>query len=856
MPSGGYLLLRMDQDSQPPRGLSWFFQRRPAVVFALFVAIGIVFCDFLPCKPWWWLMSAAGLSMLAALVRSPLAGAAFLGCATLLVGLSAAQIERFQFPSSTISDYATDGERFAQLELAIDQPPRLASPPPAELRSLLPKQTVVATIQRINTATGWKRASGKVFLSVEHPNPQLGPGQIVRVTGMLERPQPPMNLGEFDFSAWCRDQRILATFRVSHADGLEVLRDHGPGPVVWLREKARHLLAMGFDADRGFDHSMLRAFVFGDSDPQLRDLDQKFVRTGTVHDLSISGLHVAIVGAMTLLICRLLRRSPRVSASIALAVVLLYGGLAVPTWPGWRSIILCAAVTLGMLGRRSLDALQMFAVAVAAVLLIHPADLHNGGFQVSFAAVLGLILFSGMAERYFWAWWRGPDPPRYVPHRTALATIVNAVWRCFVATALASCVAWGMSMPLIAYHFRQLNPWAVPAGVALLPLTVVALVAGVGKIVLTLIWPSAAHCWAAGAVMPIVWMRHAVDALDRLPGASLAIPPLPVWLLIAYYAIFALLLVPIRRKILRWFTRITSTLVCASLLLLPTVVTGRPMAPIEPAQPLRITFISLGAGQCAIVRPTASHAVLIDVGSSTISDLSGSLLLPWLRAENCTCVDKILLSHGDFDHISAAAEIFGKFNEPPVYTSPHFARHAVGNIPAEALLETLQEAGHPPTIIHQGDHLDLGNGAVIDVLWPPVHCDMNSNNCGLVLKLAFAGETVLFPADIQEPPERELLKRPELLRADVLVAPHHGSAEITTGEFVGAVHPKIIVASNYFKLSHKQKVFDALAADYPLYRTSRCGEIDLTIDPSGRVEVDTFLGVGPQGNTPRPMQLK
>ena len=81
-----------------------------------------------------------------------------------------------------------------------------------------------------------------------------------------------------------------------------------------------------------------------------------------------------------------------------------------------------------------------------------------------------------------------------------------------------------------------------------MPLTVVALVAGVGKIFLTLLWPSAAHAWAAGAVLPILWMRHAVDGLDRLPGATVAIPPFSIGLLIAYYALFALLFIPIRRK--------------------------------------------------------------------------------------------------------------------------------------------------------------------------------------------------------------------------------------------------------------------------------------------------------------------
>ncbi len=343
----------MEQPSHLTLGLVAFLQARPAVIFGLLLAIGIGFSNLLPCKPGLWLIIAAALLIPAARARWPLAGAALLGCATFWVGLSAAQIEQYRFPTDSISNYTADTDEFARLELAIDQPPRLLSPPPAELRSLLPKQTAIATVRAIDTLAGWKSAGGRIFLTIERPNPRLGPGQIVRVTGLLQRPAGPMNPGEFNFSAWCRDQRILATFKVSHADGVEILQDNGPSPLAWLREESRHLLAMGFDADRDFDHSLLRAFVLGDSDPQLRDLEEKFVRTGAVHVLTISGLHVAIIGAITLLICRLLRRSPRFSFLVALAVVLLYASVALPTWPGWRSVILLAAATIGRLGRRS-----------------------------------------------------------------------------------------------------------------------------------------------------------------------------------------------------------------------------------------------------------------------------------------------------------------------------------------------------------------------------------------------------------------------------------------------------------------------------------------------------------------------
>ena len=120
--------------------------------------------------------------------------------------------------------------------------------------------------------------------------------------------------------------------------------------------------------------------------------------------------------------------------------------------------------------------------------------------------------------------------------------------------------------------------------------------------------------------------------------------------------------------------------------------------------------------------------------------------------------------------------------------SPHFRRHARESGPATALLHMLDQNGPPPYIVCAGQQIDLHAGASLQVLWPPSNCGFNSNDTGLVLRLTYAGRSILFPADIQVPAESELLRRPAgFLRADVLVAPHHGSSESTSTDFVHTV---------------------------------------------------------------------
>jgi competence protein ComEC len=824
----------------------------PAILVALFLSLGISLCSLIACIPRVWLSIAGFLLIITVLTRRrQLVSTLSLSLAIFLIGLTAAQIERFEFPINHIAAFTTDGDRFAEVELLIEQTPRLLLPSPGEQRALPSKQIAQAVLRQIRAKSGWTAASGRVLLTLDQPNARLGAGQIVRATGILERPASPTNPGEFDSAAFYRAQRIVAAFRIAHSDGIEILQDNGPGPIEWLREKTRHLLAEGFTADHDLDHALLRALVLGDPDPQLRDVQDEFIHTGMVHQLSISGLHVAIIGGIVLMICRLLRISPRKSVVFSMLVITLYATVALPSWPGWRSVIMCGAASIGLLSRRWINGLQLLCIAVAIILLIHPADLGNSGFQISLAAVLGLMLFSRRLKLGLLGGWRGADPMSPLPRQRG-AFVSGALWigRFIFASMIAGMSAWIASMPLVAYRYGQLNAWSVPGSIAMLPLTCIALLGGVLKILLTLCWPDAAGAWAMAATWPVALMRGAVGAMNHLPGASIPMAAPSIAMLCIFYGLLAIGLLRLQRPVLRRLLRAAPLAACIGFVILSIPIVSPIANPISQSQSrrqVRISLVSLGAGQCGVVTTASNHAVLIDDGSSTVTDVARRLITPFLASQEINGLDKILLSHGDFDHIGGTLDLCRTYHQPQVFMSPHFERHAIGNFVAEGLLQSLRAANHPPAIIHRGDHLDLGNGLAIDVLWPPVNCDMNSNDCGLVLKLSFAGRTVLFPADIQDLPERELLKNPRQLEADVLVAPHHGSAELTTRAFVAAVHPRFILASNANRLTHKQKAFDLLETNYPLYRTSREGAITLTIDDRGKITVATFLNVPPQG---------
>lgn len=789
-----------------------------------------------------WIAGGAGLCAMAVLLRGRDDVASLLiAGGIVLAGISGAQLAAFFYPANEIGAFAGDQPRLANVEMRIIQPPRLLTGAFSQYRALPPKQVTTARVTRIRTWAGWEDCSGDMLVQIAQPHARLAQGQTVRALGMLERPGQAMNPGQFDWAGYYREQRILTSLQIAHAENIRILAEGRIGPLAWLRQRAREVLAAGFPADRTLDHALLRALVLGDSDPELRDVQEQFRRTGTSHHLAISGMHIAILGGVVFGICRLLRVSPRAACWISLTCVVLYGLVALPSPPVVRSVLLCVSFAVGILWRRSVDLIQLLALSVLAMLIYHPLDLYNAGFQLSFGTVLGLALFTRPLMPLLGA----VDIDRQIAvalgRSSGFSLIRMKLAQAARASLAAAIVAWVVSMPLIALHFEQLNPWAILASILLAPVVFLALIGGFLKILLTLLWPGAAGWWAWLAAAPVAGMRHTVDWLATFPGAEVPLPAPPIWIIILFYLLMLLPLLRLPPPALRRPTRIAAIAGCIALCLIPLGASfaGSNAGGRDPG--VSITLLAVGAGQCAVVEPAAGDAVLIDAGSATLSDLLRKCLGPYLRHQGRRRIDRVLITHANYDHFGSVGEVVTAYDVAKVDATSQFPAQSVGNPPAENLLKTLELLDRSPQVLHRGERIDLGTGISAEILWPPPDSRLDANNSSLVIKVTFAGRSVLFTGDIQSPAMRELLASAADLRADVLIAPHHGSGEEATPDFIRAVDPRYILSSNDRTLSMKQRDFDRMTGQRPLYRTHRCGAVTVRITSAGQISVSTFL---------------
>jgi competence protein ComEC len=805
---------------------------RPMVGVAIALMVGIGVHHNVPAAAWAYIATGAFFTAAAFFTRGFFSTLLIL-LSIVCAGTALSQLSQYQYAPNHIAHYASDIRRLAQLELSIDEAPRIVTMNFGQTSALPPRQACIAHVVRVKTIDGWQPSVGRVLVQIAEPHAELAAGQIVRVIGLLDRPAPSMNPGQFDWANYYRQQRTLVSLHIPHAQNIEIIERHTPSWRVrwcaWTRAK----LADGFDETQSLDHALLRALVLGDPDPELRDVQEQFRATGTSHHIAISGMHIALVGGTVFVVLRLLRLQPRTSWLIASLVIGAYGLAALPSAPVVRSLLLWAVLSVGVLMRRPAIALQALSIVVVLMLVWQPLDLFNAGFQLSFGTVLGLILLTELIVRRLD---RRDDIDRAADAMDAehslLLWLADRIDRQMIVIIAAGIAAWLVSMPIVASHFTQMNPWAIFSSIALGPIVFAALLGGLIKIVFSVVWPSLAWLWADAAQVPVALMRRFVDALTHLPFGDVPLPGPPVWVLLGFYIFLLWIFRPIHRPSVRLISRVGFVLALMAIFIFPYVTTIT--RPSDGTDTCRVTVLAVGAGQCIVIEPPGGRVVLIDAGTLSMADPIRRCIGPFLRQRGITSIDTVFISHANTDHYNAVGELVPAYGVRDVAVAGGFSDAVSSNAVGAQLLASLVKSQRPPRVIAPGQIIPLAADTSLQVVWPPVDAGvLSQNDRSLVLRLQHKNQSILFTGDIQDDAMRALVSIPPVIHSNILIAPHHGSFEATTDAFVNAVKPDIIIASNDRTLSGKQMSFNRLMQGRSFYRTHTSGAVTLILNDGG-----------------------
>lgn len=265
--------------------------------------------------------------------------------------------------------------------------------------------------------------------------------------------------------------------------------------------------------------AILSALILGERRFIPKEIKEGFMRTGTVHILAISGLHVGLIVYIVYLMLKILRIPMRFSYLSLVFFIFIYAILTGARAPVIRASIMMGIYLIGLILRKQSSVLNNLALACWLILLFNPEELFNIGFQLSFLIVFSILITLYLSEE----WFKRED---------------LEIKRIFLKGLLVSLSAWIGSLGLIAYYFKMINPIAIPANLLIIPLSFFILATGVSVILLPvpLVYP-----FANTNFLFIEILIKTVKLLNKFSWASISLRKFSFAMALGYYSLLGII---------------------------------------------------------------------------------------------------------------------------------------------------------------------------------------------------------------------------------------------------------------------------------------------------------------------------
>jgi competence protein ComEC len=665
----------------------------------------------------------------------------------------------------------------------------------AALPGNLPNQGIhfLFHADRLDAGDDWRKFARMLRLSWYRTREIPALGERWQLAVRLKRPHGHANPGGFDYERWLFQQGISATGYVRDDKRNRLL---GSRPLP-LTDGLRKAIATYFNtrehAPPGL--TLIRALTIGDASAIDTAQWDVLRATGTTHLMVISGTHISLVAGLVFWLTRRVWsrlggwpetipavRAAGVMALLSATVYAFLTGLGIPSR---RALIMLAAGMAALLAGRWSRPGHVLCLAVIAILVIDPLAVLATGWWLSFwaVAVIFYVTFGRNGGSNLW-------------HKLTRIHIVLAV---------------GM-LPLLLVFYQQASLVAPLANVIAVPWVSLLVVptALVGTLLLSVSTTAGGLLLnLAAGLMDILW--PCLTWLASLDFALLVHHQPLTWTLLPAIAGILLLFAP-RGFPGKWL----------GLVMLLPMLAARPPEP--GFGEVWVTLLDVGQGLSTVVR-TRNHTLVYDAGPAYGPgfDTGRTVVVPYLRNQGIGSIDKLVVSHGDNDHIGGVPSLLKGLAVADVEAG----------IPEFVTMRKAQQC-------HRGEQWRW-DGVDFSVLHPDARSYRKGNNASCVIRIeARGGRRVLLTGDIEAESERLLLQElRDRLPVEVLVVPHHGSLTSSSPAFVEAVHPDYALFPTGYR--NRYRLPRAQVVD----RYRKTGSVLLDTAPHGAITVRLQSGDSP-----------
>ncbi|MBQ8821688.1 MAG: DNA internalization-related competence protein ComEC/Rec2 [Lachnospiraceae bacterium] len=618
-------------------------------------------------------------------------------------------------------------------------------------------------------------------------------GTLVRLEGTFQPYESAGNPGEFDAAVYYGIQDICGRIKggqITHAgQSYWPLRQ-------WLYETRELFAKRLVDAFGEEDGGILVKMLLGDGSLLSSEIKTLYQENGIVHVLSISGLHISMLGMGVYRLLRKCRRSIYTSALAGAVFILLYGTMIGFGLSATRAIGMYLIHMLAVIWGKSYDMLTAMGVLLLTMILENPRVLFHSGFLLSFGSVCGLGLLLPRLKEYI---------PRFSSLIVSLAVTI-------------------FTLPVQFYYFYKIPMYSAFLNLLVLPFLGIVMVMGI--VVMTL--PFLHHLHVVGSFV-LRWYELLCHLFERLPFHTLYVGCPPVWKIVIFYAGLVFFICYKPKKKGKWP------------LLIPIALTVFLCVQIVP--PLRMVLLDVGQGD-GILLQTKWGNILMDGGSSSKSDVGKYQIAPCLSYYGVDYLDAVVITHPDSDHMNGLEGLLENGYEGRIgrILLPDIE---VGRRSAEfgEIYELAKAYEIPVGFMGAGDGMRLGE-VHLECLHPDNGSSIEESNAySQVYYLNYEDFTMLLTGDVEEEGEAlllEELQRRDIEEVTVLKVAHHGSKYSTSEELLAQITPRLALIScgenNSYGHPHGETLERLDAVGCEVLTTPECGAIIIEMGKEVKVK--------------------
>lgn len=657
-----------------------------------------------------------------------------------------------------------------------------------------------------------------VVLVTANRFPKIEYGARVTVTGKLEEP---FESAEFSYKQYLAREGIHSTMFWPR---VEVSAENQGNlfytSLLQFKANANATISRIVPAP---ESAVLQAMLFGDRTFLPDRLLEDYRTVGLSHTIVVSGFHVSIIMLLVLEFTQLFT-TPRWSIWMTLLLLSAYAVIVGLKPAVLRAILMSMAFLLGYvwLGRRS-SALAISALVAFLLTVVDPKLLSLVSFQLSFSAVLSLILYSTS----FRDWMQ-------TRLKLFLGVSVLSSYLSSIITILAMTLsAQLLTLPLVAWYFGQISLISIIANVIVVPFLPIIMILGSIATFLGMVVEPLGSVIGWFVWLPLRYTITVVELFARVPFASVPVQVSTFSVGVIYFVIGVVSwyrFQEVERRIEIW-EQVTLNLperslagvsVCAALLAIGWHNS-------QPDGMLHVTFFDVGQGDATLIESPSGRQILVDAGlyPSVINSHLGRAIPFWDRT-----IDMVIATHPDADHVAGMPEVLAR------YQVDHLLVDGLHEEMSAMYVEMLGQAELQhltPTVVQAGQVIEIGDGVRLEIVHPSETLDDEiRNNNSISMRLVYGDFSLLLTGDVEESAESAILARNLPLQSIVYKAGHHGSNTSSTPAFLNAVHPQIAVVSagagNRFGHPHPEVMARFVERGVTVLCTSQFGSIEVITD--------------------------